>query len=161
MLPTTTPKPSTNITDYKSIVEKKEPEAIDFKEKFEDTAIKNMEELVEKHRRERELEMSAFTTQAGVGVVPNVAPQTQAQPQIQEPPQQNIRYEIADIERQPPQTDPRPEQPVNEGIFILKEFAKQLNDIHETIVSMKKDMTHIMSVISSDTTRVQSQDTKS
>lgn len=142
-------QPTANITDYKSIVEKKEPEAIDFKEKFEDTAIKNMDELVEKHRRERELEMNAFTSQVGASVVPNVAP---PQPQKQEPPQQNIHYEVTSVNTP---TTTRSDTRPNEDLLILKEFAKQLTEIQETIVSMKKDMTHIMSVLSSDTTRVQ------
>jgi hypothetical protein len=60
-------------TDYKSLFEKKEPKQIDFTEK-EDKPLMNIEELIENHKRERELQM-------------NILPSIQLQPQSEIQPQ--------------------------------------------------------------------------
>jgi hypothetical protein len=44
--------------EYKSIFEVKKPEPIDFSEKIEDGVITNMDELIQKHLREREQELN-------------------------------------------------------------------------------------------------------
>lgn len=44
--------------EYKSMFEVKKPEPIDFREKIEDGVITNMDELIQKHLREREQELN-------------------------------------------------------------------------------------------------------
>jgi len=116
--------------EYKTMLEKKEPEPLDFKEKIEDTAIKNMEELVEKHKRERELEIQVFPAPTDVllttynstskvtdtpqELVSSINKQEPEPIQIKQNPSENIQYEIIN------------ENPVMD---IMKEFTQQLNEI--------------------------------
>jgi hypothetical protein len=46
--------------EYMSGLEVKVPDAIDFREKVEDTAISNMDELIKKHQQEREKEFQIY-----------------------------------------------------------------------------------------------------
>jgi hypothetical protein len=62
-------------SDYKSLFEKKEPKQIDFTEK-EDKPLMNIEELIENHKRERELQMNILPTI-------QLQPQSEIQPQFE------------------------------------------------------------------------------
>jgi hypothetical protein len=123
--------------EYKTLLERKDPKPIDFKEKFEDTAIQNMEELVEKQKRERELEMNLFPAPTDLLLTTNNFPakitespqETVPLPMKQDAPQ-NIQYEIIN------------ENPVMD---IMKEFTKQLNEMQESILSMKQDLASVIS----------------
>jgi hypothetical protein len=138
--------------EYKTLLEKKEPEQIDFKEKIEDTAIKNMEELVEKQKRERELEIQVFPAPTDVllttynstskvtdtpqELVSSINKQELEPIQIKQNPPENIQYEIIN------------ETPVMD---IMKEFTKQLNEMKETIHSMKQDLEFVVNEIKNKT----------
>lgn len=50
-------KPPTPTQDYKPLFDKGPPPPIDFREKDKDTAITNMDDLIQKHMREREEEL--------------------------------------------------------------------------------------------------------
>ena len=134
--------------EYKTMLEKKDPEPVDFKEKIEDTAIKNMEELVEKHKRERELEMNSFPASTDIllttynstskvtdtpqELISSINKQEPDPIQIKENPPENIQYEIVN------------ENPVMD---IIKEFTQQLNEMKETIHSMKQDLENVINEI--------------
>jgi hypothetical protein len=46
--------------EYKTLLETRKPDAVDFREKVEDTAISNMEELIKQHQAEREKEFEIY-----------------------------------------------------------------------------------------------------
>jgi len=46
--------------EYTQMLDKPTPDSVDFREKVEDQAISNMEELIEQHRRQREKELAEF-----------------------------------------------------------------------------------------------------
>jgi hypothetical protein len=52
--------------EYESLLEKKAPETIDFREKMEDTAISNMSDLIQTHIREREEELKQYSQQSNI-----------------------------------------------------------------------------------------------
>jgi hypothetical protein len=47
-------------TEFKSMLEVKPPVEIDFREKIEDSAIQNMDELIQKHKQERAKELEQY-----------------------------------------------------------------------------------------------------
>jgi len=115
-------------------LEKKEPEPIDFKEKFEDTAITNIQELVEKQRRERELEMNTFAAPSEFLTKTSVTTPSPAHLATQQQHQQqpsNITIE--------PTTHPT--EPIVAAIpEYFSQITKQLNDIQDAIFTMKNDL---------------------
>jgi len=133
--------------EYKTLLEKKDPQPIDFKEKIEDTAIQNMEELVERHKRERELEMNSFPVSTELLTTHN------SPAKVTEPPQ-----ELVSQKKQPePEPEPLPikqDTPqniqyeiINENPLMdtMKEFTKQLNEMQETVLSMKQELALVIS----------------
>ena len=47
--------------EYKQMIEKKQPEGIDFREKTADTAISNMSELIQQHSQQRESDIKMYS----------------------------------------------------------------------------------------------------
>jgi hypothetical protein len=52
--------------EYESLFEKKAPETVDFREKVEDGAITNMDDLIQNHIREREEELRKYSQQTNL-----------------------------------------------------------------------------------------------
>jgi len=52
--------------EYDSFLEKKAPETVDFREKVEDSAITNMDDLIQNHIREREEELRKYSQQTNL-----------------------------------------------------------------------------------------------
>jgi hypothetical protein len=70
-------------------LEVKVPDAIDFREKVEDTAISNMDELIKKHQQEREKEFQIYRPKL-------VEPSSPSEPSVAIPgPTANITFEPA------------------------------------------------------------------
>jgi hypothetical protein len=94
--------------DYKSMLEKKEPPTVDFTEKFEDGAIMNMEELIEKHKREREIEMTKYASTTLVMPPTNIV--SNPVPAIQQSEQQQQQQQMLPQQQQQQQMLPPPPQ---------------------------------------------------
>uniref|UniRef100_A0A6C0HTD4 Uncharacterized protein n=1 Tax=viral metagenome TaxID=1070528 RepID=A0A6C0HTD4_9ZZZZ len=66
--------------NYNSMFDKKAPESVDFREKINDPQISNMDELIQKHLRERDEELKRYAPPA------IFSPSTKNEPNIEQPP---------------------------------------------------------------------------
>jgi hypothetical protein len=80
--------------EYTQMLDKPTPDSVNFREKVDDQAISNMEELIEQHRRQREKELAEFAPpplQSPISTEPQVSSETKVNAenikfQVDEPP---------------------------------------------------------------------------
>ena len=135
--------------EYKSLLDKSKPAALDFREKEKDVAISNMEELIQKQMQERNTYMNLhpLPSQSMQPVTNNLQqlPYQQMQPPQMQPPQmqppQMQPPQMQPPQMQPPQMQPPQMQPVKnavpaENIQLLPE-----SNINKSQVKLSDDIT--------------------
>ena len=98
---------------YKQFLETPKPQAIDFSEKIEDEVITNMDELIENHRKMRELDLELIPVPEERSVEPFV--QMSVEPLVQKPVEKHVHFETElDVLKK-----------IDEKLTIMFEWMKQ------------------------------------
>jgi hypothetical protein len=109
--------------EYKPIFDRKKPEPIDFSEKIEDGVITNMDDLIQKHMREREQELKLVTATTQQMIQPITPPIEATPPKIEE--SVIVRENIKMVETIPSEE----REKINTGMENLKEQMMEMKDI--------------------------------
>jgi hypothetical protein len=124
--------------EYRPIFDRKKPEPIDFSEKIEDGVITNMDDLIQKHMREREQELKMVAASQQQMVQPVSGGVQESNEKVIE----NIKIIEQDSNVLPlsPSSPQREIIKPDTGIDFLKEQVLELKDI---ILLLKQDIKEI------------------
>jgi len=141
--------------NYNSMFDKKAPESVDFREKINDPQISNMDELIQKHLRERDEELKRYAPP------PIFSPLTKNETNIEKPlpPQQppsnrifidkdskNIDLSIEDfrepeINQQKINNDYTVKWLDNENSNNIKNLQKEINELRSLVIQLSNKVT--------------------
>jgi hypothetical protein len=134
--------------NYNSMFDKKAPESVDFREKINDPQISNMEELIQRHLRERDEELKRYAPP------PIFTPSTKNESNIEKPPLQqhsnrivihdrpsNIKisteeFREPEINQQKINNDYTVKWLDNENSNDIKNLQKEINELRSLVIQL-------------------------